>query len=305
MNPLVSVIIPNYNHEKFLPQRLQSVFEQTYDHFEVILLDDCSTDNSSRILQEYASHPKTSHIVINKENSGSPFAQWEKGIRLAKGDYIWIAESDDFAETSFLERLMPLFFKKENVGLVYSRSNNVDENGRFYDIFWPDSLDEKRWQSSHYNEGKDEIRNFLKFRNTIPNASACIFRKQDFDFSKMKTMFYSGDWLFWTMILLTGNICFCSDVLNHFRFHDKTTRSLKSATNAKYQEYLYVLSFIYKNINEKLGYERNHFWIYYELRKQSVSPVFLFRKARPFFYAYAYFRYKLLKYRIRTKILHR
>jgi glycosyltransferase involved in cell wall biosynthesis len=305
MNPLVSVIIPNYNHERFLSQRLKSVFEQTYENFEVILLDDCSSDGSREILQTYVSHPKTSCLVFNEKNSGSPFAQWEKGIGLAKGDYIWIAESDDFSETDFLEKLMPLFSKKENIGLVYSRSNNVDENGNFFEVFWPDSLDGQRWKSSHYNDGKEEVRNFLKFRNTVPNASACIFKKQNFDFDKMKTMFFSGDWLFWATIMLSSNVYFCSDVLNHFRFHDKTTRSLKSATHTKYQEYLYVLSFIYKHINEKIAYERNHFWIYNEMYKQSVPLAFLFKKTRPFFYAYSFFRYKLLKHQIRTKLLHR
>lgn len=302
MIPKVSIIIPNYNHEHFLPQRLKSVYEQTYENFEVILLDDCSSDDSSKILQQYASHPKTSHIVFNEKNSGSPFAQWEKGIGLAGGEYIWIAESDDFCEIDFLEKLIPLFSKKENIGLVYSRSDNVDENGNFYDHFWPDNLAAQRWKSSYYNEGKNEIRNFLKFRNTIPNASACIFRKQEFDFTIIKTMFYSGDWLFWVTILLTSNISFCSEVLNHFRFHDKTTRSQKLANNKKYIEYSYVLSFIYSSINEKLAYERNHFWIYYEIRKQSISMLFLFRKARPLFYAYSFFRYKLLKHQIRTKI---
>ncbi len=299
---LVSVIIPNYNHARFLPQRLKSVFKQTYDNIEVILLDDCSTDDSRLLLQEYATHPKTAHIVFNEKNSGSPFAQWEKGIALAKADYIWIAESDDFCEIDFLEKLMPLFSEEDNIGLVYSRSDNVDENNIFDDSFYPDNFDDKKWRSSYYNQGRDEIRHFLKYSNTIPNASACIFRKQNFDFSKIKTMFYAGDWLFWSMLLLKSNVCFCSEVLNHFRFHDKTTRSLNYAGNSKYQEYFHVLSYIYKNINEKLGYERKHFWIYYEFQRHSVSFLFLFKKAQPLFYAYSYFRYKLLKHRIRTKL---
>ena len=198
MTPLVSIIIPNYNHSRFLKQRLESVYGQTYQNFEVILLDDFSTDDSKIILQQYAAHPKTSHLIFNEKNSGSPFAQWEKGINLAKGDHIWIAESDDFCELNFLETLIPYFSYKENIGLVYSRSNNVDENNNFYDVFWPDNLDDKRWKTSHYNNGIEEVRNFLKFRNTIPNASACIFKKQDFDYSKIKTMSYCGDWLFWS-----------------------------------------------------------------------------------------------------------
>lgn len=103
MNPLISVIIPNYDHFSHLEERLYTVYNQTYPAFEVILLDDASTDNSVDILNEFKNHPKTSHFIINKKNSGSPFLQWKKGLSLAKGDFIWIAETDDSCETNFLE----------------------------------------------------------------------------------------------------------------------------------------------------------------------------------------------------------
>ena len=67
-HPQVSIIIPNYNHAKYLPQRLESVYNQTYQDFEVILLDDCSNDDSVTILNTYAKHPKTSHVVFNVFN---------------------------------------------------------------------------------------------------------------------------------------------------------------------------------------------------------------------------------------------
>lgn len=103
MNVLVSIIIPNYNHQTFLEKRLKSVFDQSFQNFEVILLDDASTDGSLRILNDFKSHPKVSHIIVNESNSGSPFKQWEKGLSLAKGEYIWISETDDYADTNFLE----------------------------------------------------------------------------------------------------------------------------------------------------------------------------------------------------------
>lgn len=99
----ISIILPNYNHAKYLEKRLDSIFNQTHQDFEVIILDDASTDDSLSILNNYKNHPKVSHFIINKENSGSPFKQWEKGLNLAKGDYIWIAESDDFCDLNFLE----------------------------------------------------------------------------------------------------------------------------------------------------------------------------------------------------------
>ena len=106
--PAVSVIVPNYNHAPFLRRRLDSIFNQTYQDFEVIILDDCSSDNSKEIIEQYRNRPQITHIVYNEVNSGSPFKQWAKGFDLAKGEYIWIAESDDWAELNFLEETVQI-----------------------------------------------------------------------------------------------------------------------------------------------------------------------------------------------------
>ena len=84
--PQVSVIVPNYNHALFLRQRLDSIFNQNFQDFEVIILDDCSTDNSKEIIEEYRNRPQVSHIVYNDTNSGSPFKQWAKGCDVARGE---------------------------------------------------------------------------------------------------------------------------------------------------------------------------------------------------------------------------
>src|SRR5690349_436939 len=120
--PKMSVIIPNYNHAGFLRQRIESVFSQTLQAYEVILLDDCSTDNSKTILQSYASHPLVSHLVINEINTGNPFRQWEKGVQMASGVWLWIAESDDYSDFRFLETLTKAIDAHPTAGLVYCDS---------------------------------------------------------------------------------------------------------------------------------------------------------------------------------------
>ena len=125
-NPLVSVIIPNYNHAKFLKERIESVLNQTYKNFEIIILDDKSTDDSVGIIKQYADNNYVKHILINEKNSGSPFRQWLKGFELAKGELIWIAESDDSCENSFLYTLVSEFRQNElsnqKQGLYYAIS---------------------------------------------------------------------------------------------------------------------------------------------------------------------------------------
>src|SRR5207342_2166753 len=81
--PEVSVIIPNYNHAVYLEQRIESVLNQTFQDFELIILDDCSPDNSRDVIDQYRVNSKVSHIVYNSINSGSTFKQWQKGIELS------------------------------------------------------------------------------------------------------------------------------------------------------------------------------------------------------------------------------
>src|SRR5690348_11158747 len=122
--PKVSVIVPNYNHARFLRKRIESILAQTVQDCELILLDDCSTDDSRLILNQYAGDPRI-RIEFNEMNSGSPFKQWNKGVRLAQSEYVWIAESDDFADVSFLEKLCGALDGEPDAGFAYCRSWRV------------------------------------------------------------------------------------------------------------------------------------------------------------------------------------
>lgn len=222
--PLISVIIPNYNHEQYLVQRLDSIFNQTYQNFEVILLDDCSTDESRTILSEYASNPKVSYCIFNDKNSGNTFVQWQKGIELAKGNFIWIAESDDFCDSSFIAEVIKPLLNNSDVVLSYCQSNKVDENGkktgnwtRFTEIFESDFFSKNGIVDGNYF-----IENFLIFKNVIPNASAVIFRKENFKTGFLefnKDLKYCSDWIFYFKMIVNRKIAFIPESHNNFRYH--------------------------------------------------------------------------------------
>lgn len=229
--PKVSVIVPNYNHADFLRERLNSIFNQSYQDFEVILLDDHSSDGSVDILKKFSDHKKVTHLIFNQVNSGSPFKQWQRGVDLAKGEYIWIAESDDIAD----ERLLETYLQKLEKGfdLVYCRSVRINENGeKLSDEFWPDSLDNQRWRSDFENSGIDEIRNYLSYRSAIPNASSCVFRKKEGLFTEeILNSRFTGDWLFWVRYLKDSNLAFLAEPLNFHRYHTGATRAQKDYTS--------------------------------------------------------------------------
>src|SRR5712692_7414539 len=168
--PTVSVIIPSYNHARFLRQRIESVLRQTYQDFEVILLDDCSTDDSRSILSEYAGDPRV-RMEFNEVNSGSTFKQWNKGVRLARGEYVWIAESDDYADERLVERLVRVLDADPEVTLAYCRSWNIGSNDQH---LGPDSylnrLDANHWTSDFVVDGLEECRRVFIHENPVPNA---------------------------------------------------------------------------------------------------------------------------------------
>jgi len=169
--PKLSVIIPNYNHARFLPKRIESVLQQTFQDFELILLDDCSTDESRSILSKYADDPRV-RIEFNDVNSGSTFKQWNKGVRLARGEYVWIAESDDYADERMLERLMSVLDDDPKVAFAYCRAWCVTDDERldgFADSHLTD-LHPSRWTGDFCVEGLEECRNYLVRRNTIVNT---------------------------------------------------------------------------------------------------------------------------------------
>ncbi len=229
--PEVSIIVPNYNHAQFLKQRLESIFNQTYQNFEVILLDDASTDKSVSILEKYSKHSKVSHFIVNEVNSGSPFKQWQKGIALAKGEYIWIAESDDYCELDFLEKIFEFVHNTNNdVALVFTQSIDLDENGQKLNnrIKWTSEFRPNIWKENFCVSGDEFIKKYLKVKNVIPNASAVVFKRSliiDTTFTtEMLDMKMCGDWWFWSQIVQNTNVAFLAQNLNYFRNHSSVTR---------------------------------------------------------------------------------
>jgi glycosyltransferase involved in cell wall biosynthesis len=239
MSFLVSIILPNFNHEQYLKQRLDSVFNQTYPNFEVILLDDKSTDNSREILSQYAKHEKVTHCAFNEINSGNTFKQWSKGISLAKGELIWIAETDDFCDNNFLETMLEPFQKDTELALVYCQSNRVNEFGEVTGswLTHTDNLNKSLFSHDFIMNGNEFIQDFLIYKNVIPNASGVVFKKKnavqigelDFD-PVLKTL---GDWLFYIKLLSNYKVGFINQSLNNFRYH---SGSVISRAKQKYDK---------------------------------------------------------------------
>lgn len=244
-NYKVSVIVPNYCHSKYLEQRFDSILAQTYQNFELIILDDCSPDDgaSRAVIEKYRDNPHVSHIVYNETNSGSTFKQWEKGMNLAKGELVWIAESDDYCEPTLLERLVREFEKDNMLSLAYCRSQKVDAEGRPFKLFQIDCFRNQHVPSDEY------IKKFMLTENHCENASACLFKKSvalSIDKAYMNYV-AGGDYLFWIEIASSGNIAILRDRLNSFRQHNNKVTSTKSRKGINSREMIKTANYIKKS----------------------------------------------------------
>ena len=247
----VSVIIPNYNHARFLPRRIESVLHQTYQDFELILLDDCSTDDSRSILSKYADDPRV-RMEFNVKNSGSTFKQWNKGVGMARGEYVWIAESDDYADERLLEKLVVRLDSEPNVVFSYCRSWRVSADGGisgFLDSYLTD-LDTQRWTADFWADGREECQNYLVQRNTVANASAVLFRREVYEQvgGADESLVLCGDWKLWAAMALTGRIAYLGEPLNYNRFHDASVRAKSQRLGVDAAEYLEVIRWILQRV---------------------------------------------------------
>lgn len=227
----VSVIVPNYNYAKYLRWRMLSIAQQSYPIYELIVLDDASTDNSKTMIKKTvaeASRMKPEmkiKLIWNKKNSGKAISQWIKGVEAATGDYIWIAEADDVARKDFLAEVMRGFEKDEDVVLAYSESAVINGRGILMMPNFRRSRDREKtghFKNSYIRTGKKEIEEIMAIRCTIPNVSAAVFKNTPdlLKYLKLAEKFEQvGDWYLYVKLLEKGKIFYCKKSLNLFRVH--------------------------------------------------------------------------------------
>jgi len=249
--PTVSVIVPNYNYAQHIGQRLETIFAQTYPPAEIIVLDDASTDDSVvRIEALMMRSPVPIRLVRNERNSGSVFRQWVKGIRLAAGELVWVAEADDYCAPTLLESLAHAFCGGDTV-LAYAQTVFVDADGAEIadGLGHTENIDADKWTTSYFRNGVDEIRDTLAIRNSVVNASAALFRRDAFldlladgGEAELTAFGVAGDWYAYVRLLEFGGIHFHCEPLNRQRRHSSNATSARR--RQLFEEVLRVQKFV-------------------------------------------------------------
>lgn len=255
----ISVIVPNYNYEKFLLERIYSILSQNYKIYELIILDDCSTDNS-RILIDKIVKELSPFINIKKDynvkNSGSTFKQWKKAFEMAEGEYVWIAEADDYCDKKMLSSIMKMMEKDKEIKIGYVDTAFINKEGyKILKTIKPeiDIMKTGHWDKNFINDGKEEIKNYAYLNCTIANVSSVVFKNENYSeiFDELQNYKQVGDYLFYLTVMEKGKIAFVNKPLNFYRVHGNNVTS-----TTKKQLHFDELQKVHKLLDKKIHFTK-------------------------------------------------
>jgi len=249
----LSVVVPNYNHDRFLERRLHSIIHQSHKPDEIIFLDDASADDSIAIARDLLGKSNIKFTILKNEiNSGSVFKQWLKGIEEATGDLIWIAESDDSAAPDFLANILP-WFDREDVLLAYGEISYINPDDTPHpglDHYYEEveGLNGLSWKHSHVVSAYRAFTGAFAVKNIIPNVSGAVFRKPYLsaeEIERLTSYTFAGDWYFYALVARGGAIAFCKEARSYFRLNRSST-SRQAFFSAKHvREHQMILQDLY------------------------------------------------------------
>ena len=200
--PKISIVLPCHNGEKFLRQSLDSIMGQTMQDWELIIVDDCSSDNSASIADEYAARDKRIRVIRNKINKKLPGAL-NVGFDAARGEYLTWTSDDNISKPQWLAVLSEHLDNHPDADMVCAGMDMINEDGAIYDIF-------------HRSGDKSEIRE-LAYKCNV--GAAFMYRREiaervgGYD----EIMFCAEDYDYWVRIALAGNIDYISDNIYQYR----------------------------------------------------------------------------------------
>jgi len=207
--PIVSVCIPSFNYEKYISEAIDSVLNQSLKEFELIIVDDCSTDNSKEVISRFSD--SRIRFYENETNIGMT-KNWNKCVKLSRGEFICILGADDYVHPEFLEKCVRYVGSNSRVGLVYSAFERVKDNR--------EKIETLRLSDTDFIEnGNTAFRRFVK-RNVIMPSSAlirkdCFESLGDFD----EHLGYAPDIEMFARIATRYDVAFVSEVLGYYRLH--------------------------------------------------------------------------------------
>lgn len=214
MNKLVSIVLPTYNGERFIKESIDSVLAQTYSNWELIIVNDCSKDNTLSIVNDYAKNDSRIKVISNSSNQNLPVSL-NIGFREAKGEYYTWTSDDNIFKPNAIEYMVNYLDNHSDVDLLSCSFDIINEDGSFYTNFR--NLDS---------------RNILQLAEYC-NVGACFMYTRDIALKVGeydKNMFCAEDYDYWCRIALIGNIKYIDENLYKYRNNSKSLTATRQKT---------------------------------------------------------------------------
>ena len=230
MNPKISIILPNYNNEKYLKEAIESVLYQTYTNFELIIVDDASTDGSLEIIRAF--NDKRIKVITSEVNRHVAYAS-NLGIKYASGEYIAKIDSDDIWENQKLEKQIEFMENHKEYGGCFTRANIIDGKSEDANIKYKVIFD--LFEKAKNQSQKEWLRFFLSEGNCLCNSSSlirkCIFEKIDGFFN----LAYVGaeDYELWVRMVIRYPIYVLDERLVRYRWEEDSENKISGLTKER------------------------------------------------------------------------
>lgn len=239
--PRVSVVLPNYNYARYLDERIRSILTQTFRDFELVVIDDASTDESLEVIQAFED-PRI-RLHVRPENSGKVYASWNEGLQYCSGDLVLFAGADDAAEHTMLEKLVAPFEADSALGFSHCRLVLIDAEGKVIST-------QMGLPASAAFITEDLCRDYsapsplewqrLMVTNFIWNASGVLFNRAALESVGVfdDNLIIAADWLTYMTIARKYNVAYVGEPLNAFRQLQKSVS--KRLQGARLMEEIYI-----------------------------------------------------------------
>lgn len=225
MDSLVSVIVPTYNYDKFLPMAVSSVIDQTYKNIEIIIVDDCSNDNTAQVVKTFSSNMYNNIRYIRHAKNRGPSATRNTGIDRAKGEYIAFLDADDRWYPKKLEFQLKEFSKNHSLGLVSTGFSLIDVNKNIEREYFVNTF-----------ETQQELMHNLLIKNVVCTSSVlakkiCFEKVGNFD----ESLQACEDWDMWLRIAPYFEIGFVEEpLLVIYEHQENVSRGIEKMTNYRF-----------------------------------------------------------------------
>jgi glycosyltransferase involved in cell wall biosynthesis len=254
--PIVTVAIPVFNGEKEIADAIHSVLNQTFVDFELVIIDDCSSDQTLRVVRSFSDH--RIRVIENDANLGY-IGNFNRAVQEAKGTYLKILCHDDVIVPRCLEMQLEPFLESQGYGVSISTGLKKVVNSDRIEVISPQGLK----GSTRYVDGTSVVRKCVRAgRNLIGETSVTLVKTDELKKTGSFQTKYTLDLNMWFRVLQLGDLYFTNEIVSEFRIIDTSGTAAQSKTQAlqtiQLLEWAFQQNFGVTKLDVRIGKTRAH-----------------------------------------------